>query len=389
MKKLFCLLYTLCIYLPATTAQPLNVRIDRLLADTLLTDSEVGLMVYDLDDDTLLYSYQAEKLYRPASTLKLATAITALKTLGQEHLFATTLYSTGTTFSDSTLHGNLYAVGGFDPLFSSTDMEAFANAVEQSGIRRINGSIVANISLKDTLRWGSGWCWDDEMPTLTPLLCEQTDSFPQMLRQALAKRGIGITDSITRYSATPPDTVMTLLAQSAHTLTDIMERMMKKSDNLHAEALFYHLAAYQCKHPYAPAEEGAKAIRQQIGQLGFKKKSYRIADGSGVSLYNYLSPEILIALLRYAYQHPYIYRPLYRSLPIAGVDGTLQHRMKNTAAYRNVRAKTGTLTGISSLAGYARTPNGHTLAFAIINQNILRARGIRQWQDRFCHELCR
>ena len=387
--KRFSLLYTLCLCLTYAMGQPLSSRLDQLLADTLLADSEVGLMVYDLDDDTLLYSYQAEKLYRPASVMKIATAIAALETLGQNHRFATTLYHTGITTPDSTLQGNLYAVGGFDPLFKLTDMEIFASAVEQAGIRHINGSIVANISLKDTLRWGSGWCWDDDMPPLTPLLCEQTDSFTQMLCQTMARKGIRISDSTTRYSATPPDTVMTLLAQSTHTLIEVMDRMMKKSDNLHAEALFYHLAAHQSGQPYASSEEGGKVVKRLIGQLGFKGKGFRIADGSGVSLYNYLSPAMLTAMLRHAYRHPRIYRPLYRSLPIAGVDGTLQHRMKKTAAYRNVRAKTGTVTGVSSLAGYAHAPNGHTLAFVVINQNILRARAARQWQDRLCHELCR
>lgn len=389
MRRTLSVLCALTLCLLAATAQPLATRIDRLLADTLLDESEVGVTVYDLDADTLLYIYQAEKLYRPASTMKLATAITALEVLGSDHPFTTTLYHTGYITVDSTLHGSLYAVGGFDPLFDLTDMAAFADAVKQAGIRHIEGGLVANVALKDTLRWGSGWCWDDDMPPLTPLLCERTDSFPQMLRQALAERGICMTDSMTAYSPDAPDSVMTLLTERMRPLTEVMDRMMKKSDNLHAEALFYHLAAHHSGQPYASAEEGAKAIKKLMGKLGFGKKTYRIADGSGVSLYNYLSPAMLMALLRHAYRHPHIYRPLLQSLPIAGVDGTLQHRMKGTAAYRRVRAKTGTLTGVSALAGYAQAANGHTLAFVIINQNMLHARAARRWQDRLCQELCR
>jgi D-alanyl-D-alanine carboxypeptidase/D-alanyl-D-alanine-endopeptidase (penicillin-binding protein 4) len=94
-------------------------------------------------------------------------------------------------------------------------------------------------------------------------------------------------------------------------------------------------------------------------------------------------------VLRYAYQHPDIYQHLRKSLPVAGIDGTLQNRMKKTSAYRRVFAKTGTLTGVTSLAGYAIAPNGHTLAFVIINQNILTPRPARAWQDKVCDALCK
>ena len=76
------------------------------------------------------------------------------------------------------------------------------------------------------------------------------------------------------------------------------------------------------------------------------------------------------------------------SLPVAGVDGTLKSRMQKTLAQGNVRAKTGTLTGISSLAGYCTAPNGHELAFAIINQGILDKTSGKAFQDRVCQVLC-
>lgn len=370
-------------------AQSLQHRLDKLLADTLLRDSEVGIAVYDLHADTLLYSYQAEKLYRPASIQKVVTAITALEFLGASHPFSTTLWHTGHITPDSLLEGNLYVVGGFDPLFDKHDMAQFATAVKEMGIKEINGGFIGNISLKDTLQWGSGWCWDDGMPVLSPLLCERADSFPAMFRQALGALGITMRDTLPTYTVTAPDTILTRIACHERTLTQILDRMMKKSDNLHAEAVFYQLAAANEGHSYANAEEGAKMIGKIIRRAGQDPARYRMADGSGVSLYNYLSPTLLTHLLKYAWHHPQIYRPLYESLPIAGVDGTLKHRMKGTAAYRRVRAKTGTVTGVSSLAGYAQAGNGHTLAFVIINQNTLRARAIRAWQDKICHKLCK
>ena len=73
-----------------------------------------------------------------------------------------------------------------------------------------------------------------------------------------------------------------------------------------------------------------------------------------------------MAYLKYAYRNPRIYGPLYEALPIAGIDGTLKYRMRKGKAFRHVRAKTGTVTGICSLAGYASGISGHLYAFVII-----------------------
>ena len=75
-------------------------------------------------------------------------------------------------------------------------------------------------------------------------------------------------------------------------------------------------------------------------------------------------------------------------LPVAGVDGTLKGRMKNTVAERNVHAKTGSVSGISSLAGFCTAPNGHELCFAIINQGVSRMSDGRGLQDQLCVAMC-
>ena len=128
--------------------------------------------------------------------------------------------------------------------------------------------------------------------------------------------------------------------------------------------------------------------RRLIGRLGLDGSRYRLADGSGLSLYNYLSAEVECLLLRYAYRNENIWPHLKPSLPIAGVDGTLKKRMKSSFAHANVMAKTGTLTGIITLAGYCTAANGHTLCFAILNNGIMHAANARRFQDRVCNELC-
>ena len=101
-----------------------------------------------------------------------------------------------------------------------------------------------------------------------------------------------------------------------------------------------------------------------------------------------MSPELLVRFLNYAFSKPEIYSHLYPALPIAGVDGTLSKRMQDTPAYGNVHAQTGTLDGISSLAGYLMARNGHVLSFCIINQGVSTGRLGRDFQNEVCKALC-
>ena len=122
--------------------------------------------------------------------------------------------------------------------------------------------------------------------------------------------------------------------------------------------------------------------------MGLKGNNYRIADGSGLSLYNYLSAEIVTRLLRYAWQTDSIREILLPALPVAGEDGTLANRMLKTAAAGNVHAKTGTLSGVSTLSGYLTTAEGHVLCFSIMNQGVMKLSEGRAFQDRVCKALC-
>ena len=119
-------------------------------------------------------------------------------------------------------------------------------------------------------------------------------------------------------------------------------------------------------------------------------KDYKIADGCGLSNYNYLSPALLVDFLKYAYSRTDVFQKLYKALPIGGVDGTLKNRMKKgTPSYKKVHAKTGSFTAINCLAGYLEANNGHQIAFAIMNQNVLSGREARRFQDAVCDILIR
>ena len=130
-------------------------------------------------------------------------------------------------------------------------------------------------------------------------------------------------------------------------------------------------------------------MKRLLYRLGLDPVNYTIADGSGLSLYSYVTAEMLVKLLRFAYDNRSIYNHLYPALPIAGVDGTLENRMKTAPCRNNVHAKTGTVSGVSTLAGYCQASNGHDLCFAILNQGVIKASDGRAFQDRICEALCR
>jgi len=157
------------------------------------------------------------------------------------------------------------------------------------------------------------------------------------------------------------------LGYATRNMAEALRRLNKESDNLNAEMFLYALGHRKYLGP-STSEKGIAVVQQLMTQLGFEANSYRMVDGSGLSNQNYLTPEQLVAVLKYMYQSPNF--DLFRnSLPVAGVDGTLANRMKNSAAFQKVAAKTGSLTSVSTLSGYATASNGHLLAFSIMIQN--------------------
>jgi len=176
------------------------------------------------------------------------------------------------------------------------------------------------------------------------------------------------------------------LAEINRSLVNVLTNLNKESDNLNAEMLLYALALKDSAAP-AVAKNGNEIIKSLIDSVGLDPDDYSLADGSGVSRYNLVSAELLIELLTYMYNHSEFYH-YYNSLSVAGVDGTLEERMKNTLAEGNVHAKTGTLAGVSSLSGYVSAENGNLIAFSILIQNYVGKTSIaRSFQDTICELL--
>ncbi len=364
--------------------QRVRARIDRLLCDQMFTTSFVGMGIYDITADSMVYAKDIKQTMRPASTEKVLTAITALQQLGGSYRFETSLYTEGVV-EDSVLKGNVYIKGGMDPMFGHDDMRAFAAAIKGLGIDSIAGDVRIDICIKDTLKWGSGWCWDDDMTPLRALLYNGRDKFMPEFYSALEEQGVKAPANYAVKKVSDASAAKCVITRY-HTIDQILMPMLKESNNTYAEALFYQLGA-QDKRDYAGAKYSAAKVKAMVSRMGLDASRYVVADGSGVSLYNYASPELLLKALLYARSRSNIYDHLYPALPVAGVDGTLGRRMRGTAAQYNVHAKTGTLEGVITLAGYAKSPEGHELAFAIFNQGILHDRNARNFQDRVCRAI--
>jgi len=379
---------TLGVIPPSTLPWPqsLQANIDSIVSRSrFLKTSQLGMMVYDLTADSVLYARGEKQTLRPASTMKVLTAVAALDKLGGAYLYKTRLCYTGIV-DDSlrTLNGHLYIIGGMDPRLGHDDLRSFAMAVKEMGIDTIRGNVYADRSMKDSDLLGEGWCWDDDNPVLTPLLYGRKDNLLAKFADVLADAGIYVDGEM--VNKTCPANAKELCVQT-HTIEQILHRMMKESDNLYAETMFYHIGLTKGKPSTATK---AKAVLEALlRKIGLAKSPHRFADGSGLSLYNYVSAEIEVGFLRYAFNNPDIYSNLLPALPVAAVDGTLEKRMARTPAAGNVHAKTGTLAGINSLAGYCTAANGHQLCFSIMNQGIMSSGAAKNFQNMVCAELCK
>ena len=372
---------------PTTEQMSLPERMRELLNNDIFERTQVGLYVYDLTADTLVFAYNERQCMRPASNQKLLTAITALRDLGTDYQLRTRLLANRIPSDSDSIKSNVqvYIKAGFDPLFASEDIKAFADSLKANGIDTIASPIHLDLSMKDDKRLGWGWCWDDKLTPLTPLLFNNKDKFVEQLQRTLRSENI-VWDGTTDERTTPHD-ALTLCTRS-HNIDQVLLPMMKESDNTMAESIFYQLAA-QSGRSYAGRKQAATHYHSLYKALGLDPSHYQVADGSGLSLYNYATPELLGKALRYAYTHNDIYRHLLPTLPIAAQDGTLRKRMHASKAAFNVHAKTGTVEGVSTLSGYCTAANGNTLCFAIMNQGVRHTSTGRNFQDRVCKALCR
>lgn len=138
----------------------LRSDLNKLLQSPALRSAHVGFLATDTANKTGLYSRNADEEFMPASNFKLLTGSAALRKLGTDFSFVTTVRSDGTVIG-GVLNGNLYLRGGGDPLLRVTDLNDAASALAASGITKVTGSVYTDASYFDSQRYGFGWSWDD------------------------------------------------------------------------------------------------------------------------------------------------------------------------------------------------------------------------------------
>lgn len=194
----------------------------------------------------------------------------------------------------------------------------------------------------------------------------------QVLKEVLESKGIRIRgqalDNDELGIARDYQKLTPLFTQVSPPLKEIIKVVNKISQNLYSEQLLKTIGYEKLK--FGSIENGLKASKNLLKQMGIDPENLQIVDGSGLSRLNLFTPAQLNSLLRFMYRSKY-FNEFYESLPIAGVDGTIANRMKNTRAMNNVRAKTGYINAVRSLSGYVTTTDGEMLTFVMISNNFL------------------
>ncbi|OGU98058.1 MAG: D-alanyl-D-alanine carboxypeptidase/D-alanyl-D-alanine-endopeptidase [Ignavibacteria bacterium RIFOXYB2_FULL_36_7] len=209
--------------------------------------------------------------------------------------------------------------------------------------------------------------------------------FLTLFKETLQRKGIKVEGKSDNFWL-PYDAIY--LRTISRPFAEIIIPLDKKSINLIAEMVLYALAEKYYGKP-ATAKNGIKVINNFISLIGMSPEKYNLVDGSGLSHYNLVSAELILEVLKYMYySEPGLYKVLVESFPIAGVDGTLAKRMNGTSAENNVKAKTGTITGVSALSGYITSQSGRLIAFSILIENFARGTSTaRNFQDEICKIL--
>jgi D-alanyl-D-alanine carboxypeptidase/D-alanyl-D-alanine-endopeptidase (penicillin-binding protein 4) len=450
------------------SAQPKDVALAQKINDIIdqseFRNARWGVIVISLKDGRVLAARDAQKLFSPASTLKLVTTAAALDKLGADFRWQTSIYSAAQIDAGGKLTGDLTLYGRGAPDLSSEKLSELADALKKKGLRRIEGDVVGDGSFFRGDGIGEGWLWGDAQwyygaradaltfndnridievsadgakaendqvtieSDVKPLENGKAEAVginrepgsnsvyvwgdkqpggvqkvriaapdptlwaAQELKKELEKRGIAVSGKIRAVDWRSKDRLdenkgVELAAAESKTLAEVVRKTNKDSVNLYAELMLRTLG--KNFGPETPDEDakinalrgddlaGAAVIKKWLREKEIDAGETAIHDGSGLSRLDLISPETMARVLVLALQLE-IADAFKNSLPIAGMDGTMRGRLANFSG--RLLAKTGSITYVNSLAGYAKTPD-ETLAFVIFCNNETRKADITQTLD--------
>jgi D-alanyl-D-alanine carboxypeptidase/D-alanyl-D-alanine-endopeptidase (penicillin-binding protein 4) len=358
--------------------------IDQARPDTCIVVTDHGRVIIDRSPGPL----------EPASTVKLLTAVTVLDQLDPDGRLQTTVH-TAKRPSDGVIEGDLYLVGGGDPVLTTpgyqvsftnrdqltNDFGALADRIVQAGVREIRGGVLADDSRYDRVRWVASWperyqnqgfvgplsalMVNDgqtgytaapeapathRVPGDPPMLAAET------LRTLLTQRGVRIGGGASLGA--PTSDAPQLAALESPTIRDLVGQMLVESDDTTAELLTKELGLQIAGEGSTAA--GVRVILDHLRDIGMPTDGLVLNDGSGLDEGNRATCALMTAVLDRGGPES----ELARLLPVAGENGTLRPRLRRTPAQGRVLAKTGTLDFVNALAGFAQTADGSWLTFA-------------------------
>ncbi len=333
-----------------------------------------GVLIETLDN-RIVASQAVDQAFNPASAVKLATALVALRTFGPDHRFNTGFWTDG-TFDKTTgqLVGNLY-VTGRDPSFHHEHAVMIARELNNLGIRTVTGNLVVSPSFTMNFSWSArgsgGLLYDTLDSSLRSAEALRAWTYERTALADLASLktipSLAVMGEVSVGPAAPGAKL--LLTHKSSKLRDVLKVLLCYSNNFMAERIGDSLGGRET------------VMRQLTTSLALQPEEFQLASLSGLGV-NRVTPRAMMKVFRALRSELQKYRLTPSDImPVAGIDpGTLEERFTGPAWKGSVIAKTGTLTrtdgGASSLVGQMRTRSGETLLFVILNQrgNVVRFR---------------
>jgi len=362
----------------------------RLGAEMRLAGSSSGALVRHLDTGDTLYARRADSPRVPASVEKLFTTSTALLRYGPAGTLTTRVAMDGLVIG-GVLRGDLYLIGGGDPTLGAAALRVLAEQVRERGITRIEGRVYGDESLFDSRRGGpnSGYRYSPYMGGVLSALtyrrgfhdrlsppADAADRFAAWLRLRDVDAPAG------GLARQVPREAVEIARLNSPTMEYLSAYINGPSDNFASEMVLKALGAGYGRGGTTPA--GAQVVETTMRELGVAPVA---VDGSGLSRDNRTTPRQVVRLIQVMAKRPE--GTAFRtSLPVTGRSGTVARRMRGTPAQRRCRVKTGTLIGVSSLAGVCQTRAADEVAFAFL-LNGVNTSAAKRLEDRMTAAIAR
>ena len=425
MKKLLTILGLLAVLIDGSVAFAAN-GIDKAISKSTVKRGTISVSVKNLSTGEVVYDLNSDKLVPPASTQKLVTLAAALDTLGTDYAFKTSLYKN--------VNNELYLKLGADPFLTSKNLDTLKKKEKKKKIVEPKNIYIDDYIL-DSVEWGEGWQWDDELnPLMTKFGSYNLDgnllsivvmptasdapakiypkkfyplTFMNMVTTGSAnnieveKTAVSLPDMLTvkgtvskpetfeipvnnlkRYfrlrleetvnnnkleyygnymQKKTPDKDVYLVYEISHPMQMAVDAVLERSNNLVTETVF-KLAGGKFVNNTGSTDAALKMFQAYCEKLNLDTNDIKLVDGSGVSKNNLMSADFMTDFLLAISKHEQFIN--YKNAMATPGEGTLKDRMLYFNG--NLRAKTGTLSDISSIAGYITSQSGNNYAFDIM-----------------------